>query len=131
MKKVLIIDDEEGARKIAHLSLKHLGNWSVIEACNGSDGVALARTEKPDAILLDVNMPGMDGFATFEALRDDDSTARIPVVFATAAKSVRELRALRQTGAAGLLLKPVNPLSLPHDLRQALEVVTTANETKK
>ncbi len=118
--RVLIIDDEEDVRRIAVLSLVNVGKMEVIEAANGMDGVEKARDAQPDAILLDVMMPSMDGPATLAALREEESTRHIPVVFVTARAMSSELSRLRSLGAQGVLTKPFNAMTLPDDLRAIL-----------
>jgi two-component system, OmpR family, response regulator len=121
--KVLIVDDEPDIRRIARLSLTRLGSMEVIEAATGDEALSQARDERPDAILLDVMMPGRDGPSTLTALRADVATAAIPVVFLTAKAMVTEVERLRSLGAVGVLTKPFDPLTLAADLRAALEPV--------
>jgi two-component system, OmpR family, response regulator len=120
--KVLIVDDEPDIRRIATLSLVRVGGMEVIEAASGDEGLQRARDEKPDAILLDVMMPGRDGPGTLQALRADALTAGIPVVFLTAKAMASEVDRLRALGAVGVLTKPFDPLKLSSDLRAALGV---------
>jgi CheY-like chemotaxis protein len=111
--KILIVDDDDDIRRIATLSLARLGGMEVLEASSGADAVALAASEKPDAILLDVMMPGMDGPATLEKLKAQPETGTIPVVFLTAKAMTSEIERLRSLGAAGVLTKPFDPVALP------------------
>ena len=89
IRSVLLIDDEADIRRIGELSLARLGRWRVVKAASGAEGVALAASERPDLILLDVMMPDQDGPATLARLRADPATRAIPVIFVTA-KSSRE-----------------------------------------
>jgi CheY-like chemotaxis protein len=116
--KVLIIDDERDIREIASLSLTRSGEDQVITASSGSEGVRLAREQRPDAILLDLMMPSMDGRATLEALRGEQSTARIPVVLLSAATD--DAQDLKPLGAVGVIPKPFDPLTLSARLRSVL-----------
>ncbi len=118
--KALIIDDEEDVRYVAHLSLVRVGGMTVIEAASGDEGVARARSERPDFILLDMMMPGMDGAATFHALRASAQTSDIPVVFLTAKAMTSEVRRLKNLGAKGVVLKPFDPMTLASDIRTIL-----------
>jgi CheY-like chemotaxis protein len=93
----------------------------VIEASNGAEGIAFAKSERPDFILLDMMMPGMDGAATFHALRADEVTASIPVIFLTAVAKSTEVQCLKELGARGVVLKPFDPLTLASDLMALLD----------
>jgi two-component system, OmpR family, response regulator len=118
--KVLIVDDEEDIRAVARLGLERAGGMDVVETGAGEEAVALATRERPDVVLLDVMMPGMDGPSTLAALRRDPETASIPVVFLTAKVFASEIERLRGLGAAAVLEKPFDPLELPASLRKAL-----------
>ena len=118
--KVLIIDDEDDIRRVARLSLVRIGGLEVVEAASGADGVRKAAEERPDAILLDVMMPAMDGPQTLAALRAQESTASIPVVFLTAKAMASELAHLKAMGAVGILTKPFDPMTLPAQLKEAV-----------
>ena len=108
---VLVIDDEAPIRLLCRVNLEAEGA-SVLEADNGRDGIEVAKRERPDAILLDVMMPGMDGWAVAQELLEDEATRRIPIIFLTARADVRD-RA-RGLGAGGLdyITKPFNPVEL-------------------
>ena len=112
--KVLVIDDEADVRYVVQASLTHIGGMTVVMASSGTEGIARAKSEQPDVILLDMMMPVMDGEATLRALREDAETARIPVVFLTATK-------VENRGAKGVLSKPFDPLTLPNELRALLD----------
>jgi CheY-like chemotaxis protein len=119
--KILMIDDEDDIRLIARMSLSRIGGMEVIEAAGGADGVRQAATGQPDAILLDVMMPLMDGPTTLIALRENAATARIPVIFLTAKAMDSEIERLLAMGVAGVLTKPFDPLTLPDQVREALK----------
>ncbi|MBK7745828.1 MAG: response regulator [Candidatus Obscuribacter sp.] len=119
--RVLIIDDEEDTRAIACMSLSLLGGLDVIEAENGQDGVNKAAVEQPDVILLDMMMPIMDGPSTLEALRSNDRTRNIPVIFLTAKAMTSEIEKLKRMGARGVLTKPFDPTVLANQMRAILE----------
>ncbi|MEO8033491.1 MAG: response regulator [Acidobacteriota bacterium] len=118
--KVLIVDDEEDVRDVARLSLGRVGGLEVVEAVCGADAVPTAVLEKPDFILLDVMMPGMDGPSTLAALRSDERTREIPVVFLTAKAMSSEIARLKLLGAAGVITKPFNPMTLAQEVRALL-----------
>jgi len=117
--KILVVDDEPDIRLIVRLSLQKQG-VAVVEAATGADGVSAARGERPDAILLDVMMPQMDGPSTLDALRGDAATRDIPVIFLTAKAQRTEIERLRGLGALGVLTKPFDPITLADDVRLLL-----------
>jgi DNA-binding response OmpR family regulator len=127
--KVLIIDDDPDIRLIVRVSLSRHG-FTVAEAVSGPDGLRAARDDRPDVIVLDVMMPEMDGPATLRALLADPAVAGIPVVFLTAKAMRSEVDRLRALGAAGVLLKPFDPLSLAAELEAVLRG-TGASRTKE
>jgi two-component system OmpR family response regulator len=118
--KVLIIDDEDDIRELARISLERVGGLNVVAASSGQEGLALAASERPDAILLDAMMPGMDGPQTLERLKADPATADIPVVFLTGSVQAVEKERFRSIGAVGILGKPFDPMRLADDLRACL-----------
>jgi CheY-like chemotaxis protein len=119
-RRILIVDDEDDIREVAQVSLELIGGFEVMTASNGRDALARARAEQPDAILLDVMMPEMDGPATLAELRADPATRDIPVVFLTANTQAAQRQALGQLGAAGMLSKPFDPMKLASDVAAAL-----------
>jgi len=121
VRRVLVIDDEEDIREVARLSLELVGQYQVLTASSGRDGLDSARSHRPDAILLDVMMPDMDGPAALAELRADPSTRDIPVQFLTAKTQQAERMRLAQLGAAGILTKPFDPLKLSADVASALQ----------
>ena len=115
--KVLVIDDEDDVRSIARLSLTKIGGMEVHEAASGPAGLRAAVQIRPDAILLDVMMPDMDGPATLRALRQDPKTSAIPVVFMTARVQAHEVARYRALGAKDVIAKPFDPLTLADTVR--------------
>ena len=120
--KVLIIDDDADIRRIAGLSLSRLGGMVVIEAAGGAEGVRRAAEDPPDAILLDMMMPFMNGSETLAALRAQPETALTPVIFLTAKSVQVEVERMKALGAAGVLIKPFDPRTLAADLRALLNL---------
>jgi CheY-like chemotaxis protein len=119
-KRILIVDDDGDIREVAALSLETMAGHKVITADSGRAALALAASEQPDAILLDVMMPDMDGPTTFQKLQSQPSTAGIPVVFLTAKVQPSERARFANLGAAAVLSKPFDPLTLAADLGDAL-----------
>ncbi|MBP0000552.1 MAG: response regulator [Cyanobacteria bacterium SID2] len=117
---ILIIDDEEDIREVTQLTLELEGGWDVLTASSGMEGIALAERERPDAILLDVMMPDMDGIATIGGLKDNPQTRSIPVLFLTAKGQSDALEEWLELGVTATISKPFNPLQLVSQIRQIL-----------
>ena len=109
--KVLVIDDEAPIRLLCRVNLEAEG-MEVIEAQDGTVGVELARSERPDVILLDVMMPGMDGWEVLQALQAGESTSEIPIVFLTARAELRDRAQGLELGGIDYVTKPFNPIDL-------------------
>lgn len=117
-KRLLIIDDDADIRSLLSVILRTTEGWAVTSAASGAAGIALATEDRPDAILLDVMMPGMDGIQTLENL-NAGATAGIPVIFVTA-KSHEEFARLRRLGVQGVIGKPFDPATLGRQIRGLL-----------
>jgi len=110
--RILIIDDEDDIREVAALSLETVAGWEVTTASSGALGLQRAIDYQPDAILLDVMMPGMDGPSTFRELRKNPATAHIPVLLLTAKVQSTDQRRFADLGVNAVLFKPFDPLTL-------------------
>ena len=119
-RRILIIDDEDDIRQVAALSLETIAGWDVVLANSGTLGVEVATKEQPDAILLDVMMPEMDGPTTFLKLQATPQTASIPVLLLTAKVQGSDQRRFAGLGVAGILFKPFDPLLLSKQVSDAL-----------
>ncbi|GAB4241642.1 MAG: response regulator [Elainellaceae cyanobacterium] len=119
-KRILLIDDEDGARKITQFSLEAAAGWDVLTAASGVEGLSLAEAEPPDAILLDVMMPDLDGPATFQRLQENSKTRSIPVIMLTAKASPAEHQPLAALGVAGIITKPFKIPALIAQIRAIL-----------
>jgi DNA-binding response OmpR family regulator len=108
---VLVIDDERAIRLLCRVNLAASG-MEVLEADNGRAGLELARTERPDLVLLDVMMPGVDGWTVARELAASEETRDIPVVFLTARADPADKRLGEQLGGVGYLVKPFDPVSI-------------------
>jgi CheY-like chemotaxis protein len=117
---VLIIDDEDDIREVAALSLETVAGWQVYMANSGTQGLARAIEHQPDAILLDVMMPGMDGPSTFRELRKNPATAHIPVLLLTAKVQSTDQRRFADLGVQAILFKPFDPLTLSDQIAKVL-----------
>ena len=120
--RVLIIDDEAPIRLLCRVNLE-AEKMVVLEAADGPTGLDIATAERPDVILLDVMMPGLDGWTVAERLLEDEATRRIPIIFLTARADVRD-RA-RGIGAGGLdyITKPFNPVELAALVDEVVDAV--------
>lgn len=118
-KTILVIDDEEDIRKLIQTCLEIMGGWRVLTAASGSEGINLAQIEYPNAILLDVMMPAMDGLTTLKNLKSNSITSRIPVVLLTARKGFIDKK-FTELGVKGVLNKPFNPLKITEQLAKIL-----------
>ncbi|HEX2202055.1 MAG TPA: response regulator [Longimicrobium sp.] len=119
-RRILVVDDEDDIREVAQLSLEMVAGWEVLAARSGAEGVEMAREHTPDAILLDVMMPDMDGPTTFRRLRDDPATAGIPVILLTAKVQAADRERFAGLGVDAVLTKPFDPMELAHQVSEAL-----------
>ena len=119
MTRVLVIDDSELVREAATIALE-LAGWEAVAVPDGEAGVGAAAAQAPDGVLLDVEMPGIDGIETLRRLRADPRTARVPVAFLTArAQDAGERAALLATGAQAVIAKPFQLTELAGAVRAA------------
>jgi CheY-like chemotaxis protein len=116
-RRVLLIDDEDDIREVAQLSLEMVAKWDVVTASSGAEGLVRAAADQPDAILLDVMMPGMDGQATFLKLRANPSTEHIPVILLTAKIPPYEQMTM---DVVAVISKPFDPMRLPWQIADCL-----------
>ncbi len=125
-KKILVAEDEADIRGLIVFSLQYAG-FEVIEALNGEDAVQMAITEKPDLILLDVRMPRMSGYNACAALKEQDATAHIPIVFLSARGQETEIRQGLEMGAEEYILKPF----APDELYRRVEAILRRQASKQ
>jgi CheY-like chemotaxis protein len=119
LKRILYVEDEPDIQTVAKLALEAIGGF-VVEACSsGHEALRRAEAFRPDLILLDVMMPGLDGPATLRELRGLEALARTPVVFMTARVQPREVADYRAMGAADVIAKPFDPMILPEKVRES------------
>ena len=119
-RKILIIDDEDDIREVAALSLESVAGWDVVTASSGAQGLTKAAKEKPDAIVLDVMMPGMDGPTTFLELKKNPATAHIPVLLLTAKVHPTDQKRFAGLGVKAVLFKPFDPMKLSEQIARVL-----------
>jgi DNA-binding response OmpR family regulator len=120
--RVLVIDDEAPIRLLCRVNLEAEG-MEVLEAADGPSGLETARAQTPDVILLDVMMPGLDGWRVAEELLDDGRTESIPIIFLTARAELRDRARGIDLGGVDYVTKPFNPVELAPLVRRLLDRV--------
>ena len=115
--RVLLVEDDPDIRAIVDFALAAVGGLRVEVCASGREAIARAPLFRPELVLLDVMMPGMDGWATLRALRDLPQTAETPTVFMTAKVQPHEIDAYRRAGACDVIVKPFAPTELADRLR--------------
>ncbi len=119
-KRILVVDNEEYIQEVAKICLETVAKWEVLTAGSGEEGINKAATYQPDAILLDVMMPDMDGIATFEKLKVNTKTSDIPVILLTAKIQASDRHCYWELGIKEVIGKPFNPLELANQIATAL-----------
>jgi CheY-like chemotaxis protein len=119
-KQILIVDDQEHLRELIQLCLEDLAGWNTLVAESGQECLQILQTERPNAILLDVSMPGMDGFAVCEILQSDPITRSIPVILVTARVLSSDMANFAEMGVAGVIPKPFEATTLPRKVAEIL-----------
>ncbi len=111
-KCILLIDDEEAIREVVQIGIEIEVGWQVLIASSGIEGIAIAENQQPNAILLDVMMPEMDGIKTLSNLKANSQTQLIPVIFLTAKTQAADKKQFQNLGVAGVITKPFNSMTL-------------------
>ncbi|MEH1917833.1 response regulator [Nostoc sp.] len=119
-KQILVVDNEQYIQEVAKICLETVAGWKILTASSGQEGIIKAETYQPDAILLDVMMPEMDGITTFEKLQANPLTKAIPVILLTAKIQASDRRRYNQMGMISAIAKPFNPLELATEVAVAL-----------
>lgn len=119
-KRILVVDNEPSIQEVAQISLETVAGWQVTIAGSGLEGIATALREQPDAILLDVMMPEMDGLATFNALQANPATRSIPVILLTAKVQTTDQDDYTELGIRSTIAKPFSPLDLAQQIATTL-----------
>lgn len=119
-RRILVVDDEEAIRVIVKASLEFTAGWTVWVAASARDGLQIAQKERPDAVLIDVMMPGMGGIELLNRLRSHSLTADIPAIFLTAQVGVAEQKTLKLLGN-GIILKPFEPMAITQKISSLLD----------
>jgi CheY-like chemotaxis protein len=119
-KRILVVDNEPSIREVAQISLETVAGWEVMIAGSGLEGLAAAEREQPDAILLDVMMPEMDGLDTFSRLQANPNTRSIPVILLTAKVQTSDRQSYTELGIRSTIAKPFSPLDLAQQIATTL-----------
>ena len=119
-KRILVVDNEPSIREVAQISLETVAGWEVTIAGSGLEGFAAAEREQPDAILLDVMMPDMDGLDTFMMLQSNPATRSIPVILLTAKVQTSDRQNYTELGIRSTIAKPFSPLDLAQQIATTL-----------
>jgi CheY-like chemotaxis protein len=120
VKRILVVDNEQYIQEVAKICLETVAGWEVLLASSGKDCLSQAEAEQPDAILLDVMMPDMDGITTFQKLQENPATQAIPVILLTAKIQSSDRRRYAQIGVTSAIAKPFHPLELASQIAAAL-----------
>ncbi len=120
VKRILIVDNEPYIQEVAQICLETVAGWEVLLASSGKECLIQAETEQPDAILLDIMMPEMDGLTTFKKLQENPATQHIPVILLTAKIQSSDRLHYAEIGLTAAIAKPFHPLQLASQVAEAL-----------
>lgn len=115
-RRILVVDDEAPVRLVVQTCLEMVGYWEVLAAASGQEGLERAGCEQPEAILLDVIMPGMDGFTFLYKLQESAVLSATPVIFLTATAHLVDLQQAKRLGVVGVIPKPFDPLTFVYQV---------------
>ena len=118
--KVLVVEDDRSIQMVLELVFTRMAKCEVIVASDGAEGLALIQKHKPDLVMLDIMMPGMDGFAVCERAKADEATRHIPIIFLTAQPQPAAVARAMSLGAAGYIVKPFDPIKIVDQVNEAL-----------
>lgn len=121
LRTVLYVDDEPDIREVVHLCLSLANDLDVHSCDSGVQALQMLAQFKPDLVLLDVMMPGLDGPSTLQRMRADPQLAGIPVIFLTAKAMPQEVARFRELGAAAVIAKPFDPMQLANQVMAVWE----------
>jgi CheY-like chemotaxis protein len=119
-KTILLIDDDDIIRRLVQICLESFANWRIKVATSGREGLIAIAKAKPDAILLDMMMPDMDGFDFVDELKADAQIADIPIVAMTACTNLINYQSFIELGCKGIISKPFEPITLIPQIKKIL-----------
>lgn len=117
---MLVVDDDDSIRMVAEVALESVAGWTVLTADGGLAALDIAVLERPEAILLDVMMPGVDGPTTFRRLQANPDTRDIPVILVTAKIGIGDRNTWPDLAVAGVIPKPFDPMTLAAEVSRLL-----------
>ncbi len=120
IRQILVVDDEEHLRELVQACLEDLGGWQTLGASSGEECLQILQTERPNAILLDISMPGMDGTVVYDRLQSNPLTQSIPVILLTAKVLPRDRAKFALMGVTGVISKPIQPTTLTEEVAEIL-----------
>lgn len=120
-KRILIVDDDQDIQDVAKVALEVVGGWEVVVADSGKSGLAIAASQQPDLILLDIMMPDMDGVTTLKHLRANHSTAEIPVILLTAKVQAGDRQQFTTLDITAVIPKPFKTMLLADQIAQIMD----------
>jgi len=118
--QILVVDDEDLIRELVQACLEDLAGWETMTAASGEECLQVAQTKQFDAILLDMSMPGMDGYEVYERLQSNPMTRSIPVILLTAKVLPSDRDRFEKMGVAGVIAKPIEPTTLTEAIAEIL-----------
>ena len=121
--KVLIVEDDRSIQMVLELVLARMAKCEVFVASEGPQGLEMIRSKKPDFVLLDLMLPGMDGFEICRLAKADPETRAIPIIFLTAQPQSAAVAKAKELGAAGYIIKPFDPIKIIDQINEALAKV--------
>ena len=121
--RVLVVEDDRSIQMVLELVLTRAAKCDVSVASEGPQGLELIRTLRPDVVLLDLMLPGMDGFEICQSAKADEKTRMIPIIFLTAQPQPAAVAKAMALGAAGYIVKPFDPIKIIDQINEALQRV--------
>jgi CheY-like chemotaxis protein len=121
--KVLVVEDDRSIQMVLELVLTRMAKCDVVLASEGNEGLAKIKEHKPDIILLDLMLPGIDGFEICKRAKEDPETKQIPIIFLTAQPQPAAIAKAMSLGAAAYLIKPFDPSTIVSQINAALAKV--------
>jgi CheY-like chemotaxis protein len=117
LQRICYVEDDEDIQRIVRMSLERVGKMTVDVVSDSTTAIGRMASFKPDLVMLDWMMPGLDGPSLFRLMKQDPEASKLPVVFITAKATQRDMDELIALGAAGTISKPFSPKDLPDQLR--------------